>query len=89
MWLFSGEERQARIAFIGVPAGLVRVTLPETPECSLMWGGTGAHSGEIVTHGGGFRRIDGLATGALCGFWRMAWAPLATPRHLPERRSSG
>jgi hypothetical protein len=80
MWLFSGEERQARIAFSGVPAGLVRVTLREAPEGSLMRRGTGAHSGEIVTYGRRPRfheRIDGLAAGALYGFWRMTLPVLA------------
>ena len=60
--LFVCEERLSRIAFISVPAALVRVALPPPPDTSLMWNGIGARPGEIVTHGGGHRfheRTDG------------------------------
>jgi hypothetical protein len=60
--LSAAEEHLPRIAFVAVPAGAVLVALPIGSEPSLIWGGIGMRSGEIITLGPGQRihaRTDG------------------------------
>jgi AraC-like DNA-binding protein len=62
MRLLGCEERTSRIAYISVPANMVRVTLPPKPDASLIWDGIGTRPDEIITHSAGHRfheRTDG------------------------------
>jgi AraC-like DNA-binding protein len=53
--LSAVEEAQSRIAFVGVPAGMVLVSFPIGGGPSPVWGGIEIRTGEMVTFGAGER----------------------------------
>ena len=70
MRLVACEEHLSRIAFISIPPGLVRVTLPPRPTGSLIWNGVVATPREIVTHGAGYRFHERTA---IPSRWSTIW----------------
>jgi AraC-like DNA-binding protein len=56
-WLTSTEERSSRVAFVSVPPGLMRLSLP-TLNGSLTIGGRKAEMGELIVYGAGSTYVE-------------------------------
>jgi len=72
MYLVAGAESLARIAFIGLPADLIRITLPTRGRGPLFWAGAALRADEIASHTedlGVHERTDGSCR------WRTIWLP--------------
>ena len=72
--LSATDEHLARIALIGVPAGMLLVTLPSGRGAAAIWGGIRIGAGEIMTLGAGQRlhtRTEGSCR------WSSIWLPAA------------